>query len=116
MGRAQSGPGSVDEVDFNFGENAEQEAGLQSDFALFHLSNPEVYETLVDLARKAKKQGKAHCGIGMLWEVARWEFWLHTDNGSGWKLNNSFRSRYARLIMRQEEDLAGYFTIRELRS
>ena len=37
-----------------------------------------------------------------------------TDEHSGFKLNNNYRSRYARLIMEQEADLEGVFQIREL--
>jgi hypothetical protein len=117
--RAQSAPANLGDVDFNFGANGgdgQLLSRLQEEFATFHLNNPKVYESLVRLARKAKAAGKTKCGIGMLFEVARWEFWLTTEKAGGWKLNNNLRSRYARLIMQQEEDLEGFFDIRELRS
>jgi len=83
----------------------------------FHQSNPAVYRALVRLARQARQQGKIKIGIRMLWEVMRWEFWLQTDdNVSDFKLNNNYISRYARLIMEREPDLAGCFEIRELKS
>lgn len=115
MSRPQSPPAELGDVDFDFGNNVEL-TGLQKDFVHFHLANPEVYKELVVLARKAKKTGKEKCGIGMLFEVARWHFWLTTSTTRTFKMNNSLRSRYARLIMEQEADLRGFFSLRELRS
>jgi hypothetical protein len=106
---------SID-TDFPFGANVTGFSHLDKEFAEFHLSNPQVYGSLVKLAREAKAAGKEKVGIGMLFEVCRWEFFLQTTGGAGFKLNNNHRSRYARLIMRQEPDLATMFDIRELRS
>lgn len=94
----------------------ENESVLQGKFMTFHENNPFIYQTLVRLARQAKKAGKGKIGIGMLWEVMRWEHFLETNDGEGYKLNNSYRSRYARLIMEQERDLEGIFETRKLRT
>lgn len=87
---------------------------LDMDFLAFHSANPQIYDALVRLARQAKAKGRRRAGIGMLWEVLRWEYFISTT-GSQWKLNNNLRSRYARLIMRREHDLTNFFEIRELR-
>lgn len=84
-------------------------------FLEFHYANPRVYETLVELARKAKKQGRDRIGIKMIWEVARWEIFLRTK-GDEYKLNNNYHSRYARLIMAAEPDLVGIFATRKLKN
>lgn len=85
-------------------------------FQEFHTSNPHVYEVLVRLARDAKAKGKRCAGIKMLWEIMRWAFWLAVDDDdSGYRLNNNYPSRYARLIMDREPDLAGFFNLRELK-
>lgn len=90
---------------------------IQRRFEQFHRDNPRVYQALVRLARDAVKRGHRKIGIGMLWEVLRWETWLPTDDeSSAFKLCNSYRSRYARLIMKQESDLSGIFVLRSLRS
>lgn len=89
---------------------------LAAGFLAFHEANPRVYEELVKLARQAKAKGRAKIGIGMLWEVLRWHFWLETKGDEEFKLNNNYRSRYARLIMGLEADLVGVFETRELRS
>lgn len=90
---------------------------LSERFQVFHKLNPAVYNMLARLARKAVAQGKRRVGIGMLWEVMRWEIWLDTtDAGSEFKLNNDYRSRYARMIMETEPDLAGIFETRKLKT
>lgn len=92
-----------------------REKSIQARFEAFHEANPHVYEVLVTLARQAKVAGKEKIGIGMLWEVMRWNQFISTDSKKeGYKLSNDFRSRYARMIMEQEEDLVGIFNVREL--
>ena len=88
---------------------------LDEAFERFHRLNPRVYELLVDLARQAKTRGLERVGMKMLFEVVRWEFTLTTTDPD-WKLNNNYTSRYARLIMANEPDLAGMFATRDLRS
>jgi hypothetical protein len=81
----------------------------------FHQQNPQVYTELVRLARQAKDHGKEKMGIGMLWEVMRWNIFITTtDPNSNFKLNNNYRSRYARMIMQNEWDLTGFFETRKL--
>jgi hypothetical protein len=87
---------------------------LDAAFAAHHAAHPEVYAALVRLARQARSRGHDRIGIGMLWEVLRWETTIG-DPAGDYRLNNDHRSRYARLIMDQEPDLAGVFEVRELR-
>ena len=53
---------------------------------------------------------------GMLFEIVRWRRGVVTVIGDGFRLNNNYRSRYARLIESQEPDLEGIFDTRELRA
>lgn len=90
-------------------------ADLDLDFAAFHAENPHVYAELVAMARRARKQGHQKLGIGMLWEVLRWNTLFSTQKDpAGFKLNNDLRSRYAREIQAREPDLAGIFDTRAL--
>lgn len=89
---------------------------IQGHFEQFHRANPFVYSELVRRARRLKRRGWKKAGIGMLWEVLRWRMMLSTKTADGFKLNNNFRSRYARLIMEENDDLDGFFETRELRA
>ena len=89
---------------------------LEAAFQQFHENNPKVYEALVSLARQAKDRGHKKIGIGLLWEVMRWQMLLNTtpNENDPYKLNNNHRSRYARFVMDNEADLKDFFKIRSL--
>lgn len=89
---------------------------LQGRFEQFHRDNPRVYQTLIRLTREAKALGHDRVGMKMLFEVTRWELSIKVKSDDEWKLNNSFTSRYARLVAAQEPDLRDMFDTRELRS
>ena len=89
------------------------EATIREAFLRFHADNPHIYDELVLLARRARRRGAKRIGIGMLFEVLRWRWTLRAD-GDTFKLNNNYRSYYARLIMRREGDLAHIFELRAL--
>lgn len=93
-------------------------AGLTIDeaFNQFHTANPWVYDALVTLTRDyvSRRPGR-RVGIAMMFEVLRWQYHRKTT-GDLFKLNNNYRSRYARKIMAEHADLADAFEIRWLRS
>jgi hypothetical protein len=99
-----------DQYEFSFKEKT----NLAIKFELFHASNPHVYSALVTLARRFRtKNRSAQTGIGMLYEVLRWEYYLATDSQDDYKLSNSYRAFYARLIMQNEPDLEGIFNLKQ---
>jgi hypothetical protein len=87
---------------------------IQDNFERFHSSNPHVYSEMVRLARKMKAAGKQRYSVDGIGHVLRWNMDLTTQSSDAYKLNNSLMSRYARLIMQQEPDLAGFFETRVL--
>lgn len=81
-------------------------------FEAFHRANPHVYQTLVRLAREwVNTTGRRKLGIGMLFERSRWDLAIQT-NSEDFRLNNSHRSFYSRLIQAQEPDLRDLFELR----
>jgi hypothetical protein len=88
------------------------DATIADRFEEFHRSNRAVYATLVTLAREwVARTGQHKLGIATLFERTRWEIALAT-NDPEFKLNNSYRAYYARLIHKQEPDLDGLFDLR----
>lgn len=87
---------------------------IQERFERFHAENPHVYEMFVRFARQLRAR-RARGSAAMIFERMRWETAI-TTNDPHFKLNDQYTSRYARLAMAQEPDLAGFFEIRELRS
>lgn len=82
-------------------------------FARFHADNPHVYAELRRLALELVSQGHRRIGIGMLTEVLRWSA-MRTRGDDAYKINNDYRSRYARLLADHEPALADVFEMRRL--
>lgn len=90
---------------------------LEREFEDFHRENPEVYRRLVQMSRDLVSRGHRKIGIGMLFEVLRWQHYMSTtDPHSDFKLNNNYRAYYARFIMDECPDLDGVFDVRALRA
>jgi hypothetical protein len=87
---------------------------IQERFEEFDRNNPEVYEMLVRYANDMHRRGRTRIGISLLWERMRWEVYLTTDDPDGFKLNNDYRSRYARKIVAEHPSLEGLFSVRKL--
>ena len=100
------------QLTLNFRQSATSNRPIEIAFWDFHNENPHVYSRLVALARKIKDRGFRSYSINSLFEVLRWHSDLETK-GSLFKLNNNYRSYYARLIMEKEPDLEGFFSIRK---
>lgn len=81
-------------------------------FLAFHHANPQVYRTLVGLAREWTRNGKVKCGIDLLWNTCRWRLSLEIEGEEQFELNNNFTPFYARALMHFEPDLAGIFNLR----
>lgn len=90
---------------------------IDQHFREFHDNNPAVYTELVAMARQLRTRGYHTIGVELLVAAYRWNRMMRTTaDAFSFKINNNFTSRYARLIMTQEEDLAGFFQTRTLRT
>ena len=78
-------------------------------FMAFHAANPDIYETIVALARKVKAAGHRHCSFRVLWETIRFRRMIARKPGEKWALNNNHCPFYVRLIEEQEPSLRGFF-------
>ena len=78
-------------------------------FEEFHSSSPDVYTSLVRMARTLKARGRERCSFRMIWEIVRFKGEIRTKKGEKYALNNNYCPMYIRLIESQEPDLAGFF-------
>ena len=88
---------------------------IQSRFERFHDANPWVLTKLEEMTGELVARGRRRVGIAMLFEVIRWEH-LRSTTGDPFRLNNSFRSRYVRLMIHRHPEWADVFETRETRS
>ena len=82
-------------------------------FEEFHRANPQVYAAICDYARMVKARGHKFYSVKTIWCVLR--FQMDTKSTESHKFNDLFTSHYARLVMKQEADLANFFELRERR-
>lgn len=80
-------------------------------FGVFLATNPDVYGSCVAIARDLKSRGLIRFGMRAIFERLRWMYALQTK-GEDFNLNNTYTAPMARLIMRREPDLVGFFEIR----
>jgi len=87
------------------------EPPLAQAFRVFDDANPHVYAELVRLTDEWRRRRVTSLGVGMLWEVMRWNLTLSTA-GEPFKLNNNHRSFYARKLI-AHAGAAGLFETRK---
>jgi hypothetical protein len=92
----------------------EQAGTIQESFERFHALNPWVFTSLEALTQQYLTHGHKRIGIGMLFEVLRWQYGV--TMGDDFKLNNNYRSRYVRLLIEQHPEWEQAFSTRELRT
>lgn len=86
---------------------------LDDRFDAFHKANPWVADRLEQMTDDLVASGATKVGVKMLFEVLRWQSYLRT-NGDDYKLNNSYCSRYARLLIDRRPEWAHLFELRRL--
>jgi hypothetical protein len=91
-------------------------ATLEERFRLWVFANEKVVELFLKFAREAKASGSKHFGIGAIAERVRWEVFIYRKEADPWKINNSYRSRLARLLVQRDPSLDGLFEFRKLKS
>lgn len=87
---------------------------MRERFVCFHAANPHVYANMRRLALQLRRRGFARCGMQMIVEVLRWSYM--TTTGDEFKLNNNYGAYYARQLMDNEPELAGFFEVRTARA
>lgn len=86
-------------------------ADIATSFWDFHARNPHVLIKLKEIAYLVKNSGKSKFGMKAVFERLRWVSTFETDHDD-YKLCNSFTAFYARLLLQEEPDLRGFFSLR----
>jgi len=86
---------------------------IQINFEQFHRDNPGVFILWDRFTREAIAMGLEHGSAGLVAERIRWETSIVT-RGEPVKINNNYRSRYARLWEQENPEYRGFFRKRSL--
>ncbi len=84
-------------------------------FAQFHRQNPQVWSEFERLALMLISKGRSHYSADAILHVIRFNRALTTTaNDNGFKINNDFTSRYARMFTDRHPQHADFFQVRKL--
>jgi len=89
---------------------------LDERFAEYHARNPLVFKLFERFARTALQSGRTHYSAKAIMERVRWEISIKSQDDQGFKINNNYTSRYARLLATEYPEFKGFFHMRELRA
>jgi hypothetical protein len=89
---------------------------IDARFDKYNKQHPEVYKLLVRFAREVLRRGMKRYSMKTLFERIRWHYDIELQTDEPFKLNNSFTSRYARLISKEHPELGGLFETRRLQA
>lgn len=87
---------------------------IQERFESFMRLNPWVLPALESLAESWLAKGHARVSTKMLFEVLRFRYGVTV--GDEWKLNNSYTSRFARLLIERHPSWSEAIELRTLRA
>lgn len=107
-------PGEPEEPD-----EPQRGGSLDQRFQRYHKLHPQVYQLFREFALQLWAAGRRRAGAKQIFERIRWELAIKPDpreSGEGFKLNNIFTSRYARLLVAERPELAEFFEFRKLKS
>ncbi len=88
---------------------------MQERFAAYHARHPDVFGLFRRFAAEARAAGRARFGARAIMERIRWHYAVVRHDGEPFKINDSFTSRYARLLIEEDPGFAGFFELRRLR-
>ena len=91
---------------------------IQERFEDFDRLNPWVYRRLVEMTYQwIARRPDRRVGIDLFFAVLRWEYAMATNDPNGdFRLNDHYRSRYARKIMGENPGLGDVFETRKLKT
>lgn len=74
---------------------------LEIEFKEYDKANPEVWQMFCRFAFEAIDRGRKTLSVSLIIERVRWETFIATQSGDGFKINNNHRAFYARKFMKQ---------------
>ncbi len=84
-------------------------------FKRYHRENPDVYIEFKQFAQQMRNAGRSRYSAEAIINAIRWHRDLKTT-GDVFKINNDFKSIYARLLIYYHPEFADFFQLRCIRS
>lgn len=95
---------------------ADEDLTIGQRFDRFHADNPWVLQALEQLTEDWLARGHRRVGVKQMFEVIRWQYGRQTSGDQGFRCNNDFTSRYARLLIERHPEWVDAIETRRLRA
>jgi hypothetical protein len=89
---------------------------IDAKFWEYHKNNPIVFKAFKRFAEEVKRRGFDTYSAKAIFERVRWHISFETISEDGFKLNNNYTSRYARLLVLEVPEFDGFFRTRTLKT
>lgn len=89
---------------------------IQERFEEFHAAHPDVYSQFKRFALQLLAAGRKRGSAEQIIQRIRWETAINPTRDDGFKINDHFRSRYARKLAGEDERFKEFFEFRQLRA
>lgn len=86
-----------------------QQDSSNQDFWNYHRSNPSIYKKFEELALEAIGRGFKHYSAEAILNIARWHTNVSSKDNDDFKINNNYRSGFARLFAIDHPEHADFF-------
>ncbi len=96
--------------------NESEDRSIQARFEAFHRAHPEVYDLFCRFANEMLIAGHGRYSARAIVHQIRWHHDVNPERHSGFKINDHFSSRYARLLVDSNPRFDGFFELRELKT
>lgn len=98
-------------------DSPHDERSIQQRFEEFHGLHPEVFDLFRRFAGELRARGIGHYSADAILHRIRWHYDVErVADASGFKINNSYSSRYARLLIQIDPSYGGFFELRCLKT
>ncbi len=91
---------------------ADLDISIVGRFTLYHANNAHIYELFKRFAYEVLASGRKRFSVNAIFERLRWHQTFEVK-GDSFKLNNSYRSCYARLLIRDDARFKNFFETRK---
>ena len=88
---------------------------IQEQFLTFHRKNPAIYDYFKQFALEMQRS-RGLISANMVINRIRWEVMVKTKSDDGFKVNNNFSSRYARMFIDEFPEHKDRISFREVRT
>ena len=81
-------------------------------FPDYHKLNPQIFIELEKISLHAYQRGITRWSIEAAFNIVRWNRFTTAADYDGFKINNSYKAFYSRMLMNKHPELRGFFKTR----